>query len=56
MCVEVRDRGHGFGGSGRDPVPRLYGGRGLLIVAALSTRWGHDGDDGVRVWSEIAPH
>jgi len=33
------------------------GGRGLLIIEALSTRWGvHDHQGGKRVWVQLRPH
>ena len=53
--VEVRD------GSTRPLRPRAAlssdeGGRGLLLVDALSTRYGVDGDaHGKRVWVELVP-
>lgn len=39
----------------RPPSRSALGGRGLLIVEALSNRWGHSSDDaGKWVWAEFA--
>jgi anti-sigma regulatory factor (Ser/Thr protein kinase) len=53
--ISVHDCGPGF--APRAPEPRdplRAGGRGFLIVEALSEAWGVDGDDdGCTVWSEV---
>lgn len=54
VVLEVRD------GAGEDPVLRRPGphsahGRGLALVAAISTTWGHDrAGDGKWVWAEFS--
>jgi anti-sigma regulatory factor (Ser/Thr protein kinase) len=51
--VEVRDPGCGLrprlADAGRDAQP----GRGLVLVGALSDRWGFSGHGPTRVWFEI---
>lgn len=50
--VQVEDEGHGFGRA--EPRPRDgSNGRGLLIVARLSARWGMERNGRTRVWSEL---
>jgi anti-sigma regulatory factor (Ser/Thr protein kinase) len=51
LRVEVSDRGGGDPAVA-DSVER-DGGRGLLLVEALSSRWGMEGDDGTRAWFEL---
>ena len=55
--VDVHDAGHTL--DSEDPVsnPNNEGGRGLLIVKALSTDYGVDQipDDGKRVWAVVEP-
>jgi anti-sigma regulatory factor (Ser/Thr protein kinase) len=49
---EVIDQGGGFEQHVRDSGPDDFGGRGLLIVEALSSRWGiHEGT--THVWFEL---
>jgi anti-sigma regulatory factor (Ser/Thr protein kinase) len=53
--IAVRDGGRGFAApsqEGRDPL--TPGGHGLLIVDAMSERWGIDCVDGCTVWCEVA--
>jgi anti-sigma regulatory factor (Ser/Thr protein kinase) len=46
---------HGDGLSKRQGTAGSHGGRGLLIVEALSSRWGTEPtDDGNRVWAELS--
>lgn len=41
----------------RRDEPDSDGGRGVLIIEALSTRWGvHDHQGGKRVWIQLRPH
>ena len=50
FSVKVGDPGPGFERDGRDDLMAL-GGRGLMIVEALSSRWGvASSDDGTDVW------
>jgi anti-sigma regulatory factor (Ser/Thr protein kinase) len=55
--LAVHDSGKGFEPPSLDDhEPLAGGGRGLLIVSALSERWGVDRDDaGCTVWCEVAP-
>jgi anti-sigma regulatory factor (Ser/Thr protein kinase) len=55
MTISVHDRGL----SERSALPRVDtsgagGGWGLRIVEQLAARWGSQGDDGYRVWAEVA--
>ncbi|MBO2449608.1 ATP-binding protein [Actinomadura barringtoniae] len=53
--TEVTDDG-GLGRPGitREVDPLTENGRGLMLLAALSERWGYDGDgEGVTVWAEF---
>jgi hypothetical protein len=51
---EVIDQGGGFEREVRQRGPEELGGRGLMIVEALSARWGiHEGT--THVWFELAP-
>jgi anti-sigma regulatory factor (Ser/Thr protein kinase) len=52
--VEVCDGGSGFVPPGHEPAPEELGGWGLVVVDRLADRWGVDGDDGTRVWFELA--
>jgi anti-sigma regulatory factor (Ser/Thr protein kinase) len=55
--LRVHDPGHGFAFPAQEvPVaPLVAGGRGLVIVAALSESWGIDSDaDGCTVWCQLA--
>jgi anti-sigma regulatory factor (Ser/Thr protein kinase) len=46
---------HGYGLANRQTTVGSNGGRGLLIVEALSSRWGTEPTDGGnRVWAELA--
>ena len=50
LTVEVHDHGSGTARP-RDAAPDDTGGRGLLLVGELSSRWGQRADaDGKRVW------
>ncbi len=52
--VEVADTGPGRVQRSADPAPRDTGGRGLLIVEALSAGWGVQyGQAGKVVWAEL---
>jgi anti-sigma regulatory factor (Ser/Thr protein kinase) len=53
--LSVHDGGHGFDPSAlEDRDPLAIGGQGLVIVAALSERWGVECDaDGCTVWCEV---
>jgi anti-sigma regulatory factor (Ser/Thr protein kinase) len=52
--IEVRDGGAGFDAPSTEPDPLQVGGQGLMIVAALSERWGVTrGADGCTVWCEV---
>jgi anti-sigma regulatory factor (Ser/Thr protein kinase) len=52
--VEVADRGPGFFPAPRDAGPDDPSGRGLLLVEALSDRWGAARkDEQMRVWFEL---
>jgi anti-sigma regulatory factor (Ser/Thr protein kinase) len=53
--LSVRDRGDGFASESLGPPgPLAPGGRGLLIVDALSEAWGVDrGPDGCTVWCKV---
>ena len=55
--VEVDDPGLGFGSGERRPSPGVEAerGRGLFLVARLSSRWGVDRvRQKTRVWAELA--
>ncbi|HET6165230.1 MAG TPA: ATP-binding protein [Marmoricola sp.] len=53
--VDVRDTGAGAAEVGSPTDPLQVHGRGLQVVEALATRWGHEVDDGgLSVWFEIA--
>lgn len=55
--VEVSDPGgEGFRkpSVAQPPPPDALGGRGLLIVDRVATRWGVDGGRPTRVWFELA--
>lgn len=53
LRISVIDHGEGL--SQRQRTAGSDGGRGLLIVQALSSRWGTEPtDDGNRVWAELA--
>ncbi|WP_052808877.1 ATP-binding protein [Streptomyces natalensis] len=55
MRVGVRDEGKGWAAIRQGPPAEQEHGRGLLIVAAMSERWGQDTtDDGHTVWAEVA--
>ena len=51
--VEVADSGPGFFPAARQAGPDDPSGRGLLLVDALSDRWGTDQDERMRVWFEL---
>ncbi len=55
--VTVSDNGAGFSHSGEPvmPAPDAPGGRGLALVAMLSTRWGVLPGDPTEVWCLITP-
>jgi anti-sigma regulatory factor (Ser/Thr protein kinase) len=54
--LTVHDEGHGFPCATPEAgVPLVAGGRGLVIVDALSDTWGVDSDrDGCTVWCQVA--
>jgi anti-sigma regulatory factor (Ser/Thr protein kinase) len=55
MRLAVHDGGRGFTPSVQDPGPLALGGRGLVLVSALSDHWGVDCDAaGCTVWCEVA--
>jgi serine/threonine-protein kinase RsbW len=52
--VEVTDPGSGFSKPRvGPPAPDALGGRGLLIVDRLATRWGVSSGSPTRVWFEL---
>ena len=52
---EVIDGGPGFDPANLPRPPAAAGGRGLRLVAAMSSRWGVERGEGrLRVWCEIA--
>ena len=52
--LAVHDGGRGFTPPGPNADPPTFGGRGLVIAAALSDSWGVDCDDnGCTVWCDI---
>jgi anti-sigma regulatory factor (Ser/Thr protein kinase) len=56
LVIEVRDPAPGLPTPAPEGDPSAEGGRGLHLVAALSTRWGWTPDpSGKSVWAETAP-
>lgn len=51
--VEVCDPGTGFEAHARDPESLDTGGRGLLLVDRMATRWGVERRDETCVWFEM---
>jgi signal transduction histidine kinase len=55
LRVQVTDQGLGANPALIPFTPDSARSRGLAIVAAVSTNWGHDAcDDGLRVWAEFS--
>jgi PAS domain S-box-containing protein len=55
VVIEVIDGGPGFDPANLPRPPAAAGGRGLRLVAAMSSRWGVERGEGrLRVWCEIA--
>jgi anti-sigma regulatory factor (Ser/Thr protein kinase) len=52
LRVEICDRGPGFDPANL-PQGRVRGGKGLVLLDALASRWGVSTDDGTCVWFEI---
>lgn len=52
VAIEVRDRGPGL--PSRRPGPAPQGGRGLLLVAAMSSSWQHGVADDGFAWVRAA--
>ncbi|WP_283139710.1 ATP-binding protein [Rhizohabitans arisaemae] len=54
--VEVSDHGSDSSPIRRDPSPDADGGRGLLLVDSIASRWGHEGVPGLytMTWAEIS--
>jgi PAS domain S-box-containing protein len=56
IVIEVIDGGPGFDPANLPRPPAASGGRGLRLVAAMSSRWGVERGSGrMRVWCEISP-
>ena len=53
LRVEVRDSGPGFDPTKLPRRSRALGGKGLVLVDTLASRWGVSTDDGTCVWFEI---
>lgn len=55
LRVEVSDPGGGFSkpATAREPPPDALGGRGLLIVDRVASRWGVTPGQPTRVWFEL---
>jgi anti-sigma regulatory factor (Ser/Thr protein kinase) len=53
LRVEVRDSAVGFTVPTQTPASTTSGGRGLMLVAALATRWGAARDTSEATWFEI---
>jgi anti-sigma regulatory factor (Ser/Thr protein kinase) len=53
VVIAVTDSGPGFEPLAASPDLEAEAGRGLLIVDALSDRWGVDRGAGTRVWAEL---
>jgi serine/threonine-protein kinase RsbW len=53
LRFEVQDNGIGFDAPVDMPIPTAKGGRGLILVAALATRWGVQRTDPMTTWFEI---
>jgi anti-sigma regulatory factor (Ser/Thr protein kinase) len=54
LRLEVRDHDPSHLPQAKNPTPKDAGGRGLVIVEALSERWGvRVTDSGKSVWSEL---
>ena len=54
LCVEVSDGGPTFRHEPDPPSTDLAAGRGLWLVAELSSRWGISDRGPARVWFELA--
>ena len=52
--VAITDPGRGEVFSQRHPSPHDTGGRGLLLVAEVSDRWGVDRSQATTVWFEVS--
>jgi serine/threonine-protein kinase RsbW len=52
--VAITDPGSGEVFSPRRPGPQETGGRGLLLVAEMSDRWGVDRSQATTVWFEVS--
>jgi anti-sigma regulatory factor (Ser/Thr protein kinase) len=52
--VAITDPGHGEVFAARHPGPHDTGGRGLLLVAEMSDRWGVDRSQATTVWFEVS--
>jgi anti-sigma regulatory factor (Ser/Thr protein kinase) len=53
LRVEVCDSGPGFDPNDLPRRSRAMGGKGLVLLDALASRWGVSADDGTCVWFEI---